>query len=681
MARPRSLGWSARFGAYARLTAGGTEALDIGFETGDRALRALAGRAGSVQFRWRYAGANRARTFALPAGLDGAVAFRLELLRAMLEDWPADSQGRPLRPGSAPPVPPAPPAPRAQPAQPAQPAPGPEGTGVPVTGPATTGPGGALAPVIGLAGRRPSPGTGGGAGTAPAPVRQLRPQPGGSGQLPRAQAGSWAGLDKAVSPLADFAELVAWRMADLSANPSGRTGDKRRGNTLGGYEDALGFASRWFVYGPDDARLDQAGASPGQALRLGGPGGIEEEDCLAYVEARQRTNLRTRHANETAVAAWAARLEAAERDAGRLGRALVVPAPPALLAEVATRRTVRAHTDVVRAALGEAHAEGRVQANPWTARVDKAVARSPRTHFELARLPDRDQVAAMAALVAGTKRRMYVAGQGLVLVDGERYRLLIEGTTDCFLRSEEVEGLRCDDVVVQGPEPGLRLCRAEVTYPLRYSAGTGSRVEVTLKHRDDGVVRVVPFRGGRAEAERWAGHMARFCRPDPSSADPERRNPRVFTTHTGAPLDTAAFWDLWVRPVMADALGEAAPAFEGFQFRLLRHTGISLMLYAGAHYEEVARLAGNSPEVVRRHYKGVIEAAERATRSATRSTRGGPGEPGAVAVLASQLVALDDAEAEQRLLTELQGLPSAQVLALLTATARTARNVMERNLS
>ena len=72
MARPRSLGWSARFGAYARLTAGGTEALDIGFETGDRALRALAGRAGSVQFRWRYAGANRARTFALPAGLDGA---------------------------------------------------------------------------------------------------------------------------------------------------------------------------------------------------------------------------------------------------------------------------------------------------------------------------------------------------------------------------------------------------------------------------------------------------------------------------------------------------------------------------------------------------------------------------------------------------------------------------------
>ena len=105
------------------------------------------------------------------------------------------------------------------------------------------------------------------------------------------------------------------------------------------------------------------------------------------------------------------------------------------------------------------------------------------------------------------------------------------------------------------------------------------------------------------------------------------------------------------------------------------------MLYAGAHYEEVARLAGNSPEVVRRHYKGVIEAAERATRSATRSTRGGPGEPGAVAALASQLVALDDAEAEQRLLTELQGLPSAQVLALLTATARTARNVMERNLS
>jgi hypothetical protein len=151
---------------------------------------------------------------------------------------------------------------------------------------------------------------------------------------------------------------------------------------------------------------------------------------------------------------------------------VAVPAPPTLRPEVAARRTVRAHTDVVRAALAEARAEaraeGRIAANPWSAQVD-----------------------------------------------GERYRLLVEGTTDCFLRPEEVEGLRCHDVKVDRPEPGPQLRRAEVILPLRYTSGGSSSVEVTLKHRDDGQGRFVPFKGGKAEAARWAEHIARFLPPRP----------------------------------------------------------------------------------------------------------------------------------------------------------------------
>lgn len=98
MARRTTGRWSARFTAYAKLAPRGTEPLDVGFDAVDRALRAAAARASAVQFCWRYDGQGRANTFALPAGLEGAAAYRLDLLRAVLESWPADEDGRPVDP-------------------------------------------------------------------------------------------------------------------------------------------------------------------------------------------------------------------------------------------------------------------------------------------------------------------------------------------------------------------------------------------------------------------------------------------------------------------------------------------------------------------------------------------------------------------------------------------------------
>src|SRR5690606_30132527 len=96
--------------------------------------------------------------------------------------------------------------------------------------------------------------------------------------------------------------------------------------------------------------------------------------------------------------------------------------------------------------------------------------------------------------------------------------------------------------------------------------------------------------------------------PDPTSSDEDRQDPRVFTTHTGAPIDLSTFAEKWWKPALAAAFPNPADKhLATMPFRMPRHTGISRRLRAGDHYEDVATWAGNSPLVIKRSYRGVID--------------------------------------------------------------------------
>ncbi|MHB8296912.1 MAG: tyrosine-type recombinase/integrase [Acidimicrobiales bacterium] len=70
----------------------------------------------------------------------------------------------------------------------------------------------------------------------------------------------------------------------------------------------------------------------------------------------------------------------------------------------------------------------------------------------------------------------------------------------------------------------------------------------------------------------------------------------VFSTLSGAPLDPSNVRREFAR------IAKSAGLAEGFPY-LLRHSGASLMLDAGASLEEVADVLGDSPATLLRHYR------------------------------------------------------------------------------
>ena len=101
-------------------------------------------------------------------------------------------------------------------------------------------------------------------------------------------------------------------------------------------------------------------------------------------------------------------------------------------------------------------------------------------------------------------------------------------------------------------------------------------------------------RQGPANSHR---HVRRATRP--------RRRHRLFTTHTGAPVDLGNFSATGFKPAVAAAF--ASPADQHLAttpFRRLRAAAITDWISHGFSSEEASEKAGNSSVVVERHYRG-----------------------------------------------------------------------------
>lgn len=599
-----------------------------------------------VRYRWRYAGDQRSATFSLPGDLEEAVAFRQHLVAAIAGDWPADERGHPLRPAHTPrPV---------------------AATGTVVE--PTPAPTPAVLRLPTPAGRAAPAGTGAGLATVTALSFGRSPSPGPTGGLNLPSAtDDWDDLVEETPRASSFAELVTWRLADLQRHLSKRR-TTRAGSTLANVETELGFAAEFFRYRPGDHRLGQ-GVHPWDSMRFDHPAALTEDDCRALVEHRKRTNLRTRGSNLRAERRWAKDIEAAERASSRSGEPIELPVAPALEPEQASARTVVATTTTVRAALADAHAEGVIEANPWTARVDKLIAGVAPVHFTEKHLPNADQVVAIADAVAAHRRDGYVGGVRQVL-DGGRYRVMVLTAYGAILRVEEVVALRISNLVLDGPNPGIVVTGGEVRYPLRFCAGGAGLVLVPLKHRLQGDTRWVPI--DRRLADELRAHLERYvAAPDPSSSDPDAQDPRVFTSHNRGPLDRGSFTTKWWKPALAElftAPGDAHLA--ELAFRHMRHAGITARLLDGHHYEDVATWAGNSPLVITRHYRGVID---RMRSSVQVRSPQGAALADSLAGLAAEVASLNPDEAAARVARELPQLDTVPAIALGRALVATGK--------
>ncbi|MEU0780972.1 site-specific integrase [Streptomyces sp. NPDC006173] len=85
---------------------------------------------------------------------------------------------------------------------------------------------------------------------------------------------------------------------------------------------------------------------------------------------------------------------------------------------------------------------------------------------------------------------------------------------------------------------------------------------------------------------------------------------RIFQNERGDVLGTSSYWRVWqeARPIALPP--EKAASSLGRRPYDLRHTCITNWLNAGVPVAEVARRAGNSPEVIHRRYEGCIDGHE-----------------------------------------------------------------------
>lgn len=88
------------------------------------------------------------------------------------------------------------------------------------------------------------------------------------------------------------------------------------------------------------------------------------------------------------------------------------------------------------------------------------------------------------------------------------------------------------------------------------------------------------------------------------------RDGRIFQNERGDVLGTSSYWRVWqeARPIALPPDKACSPL--GQRPYDLRHTCITNWLNAGVPVAEVARRAGNSPEVIHRRYEGCIDGHE-----------------------------------------------------------------------
>jgi len=559
--------------------------------TDDELLTALRSQAGRVQFRFRFEGRQRSPSVPLADGHAAVVDFRRTLLAAIAGDWDLDASGRPVAPGADP---------------------DPHIAEEPQDAWAADD---GDADVVDLFTRRPAllsaPQPGGEAPLDPGAV-------GGGGALIGTGRSRMSQLAEPAAPVRTFDDLRTWQSTELAETRAKSKPTKRLANTLGNADGELRFAAAYFRCGAGELVRSRP---------VDGEGGIDEDDCVDFLLYRKHTNLGTRVRNERHLDAWARTVETAI-DVSAL------PAPP-MDVEVAEVRTIKAAAVTVGRAFRNALIEHRIPVNPWTARVDARVESPARTHHTQKPLPDPDQIRSLIDALRTLERTTVLDGRALT-VTGERYAMFVELTERLHLRPEEARALRRSSLR-DDPQLGRHLVISEsiVFVSSRFTADGQAMQVQGLKARAEGDVRI--FYVDDSFFGRVEDHLARFVPAgDPSSADRDVADPLMFTTHGGAVIAPGPFNERWWSPAV-EAAARSAPVLAGFRFRQLRHTGITRRLLQGDSIEDIADDAGNSPEVIRSSYRGVIDALERKGRPRTR-----PGAGRDLAALADPSLGTDE---------------------------------------
>jgi integrase len=168
------------------------------------------------------------------------------------------------------------------------------------------------------------------------------------------------------------------------------------------------------------------------------------------------------------------------------------------------------------------------------------------------------------------------------------------------LRPAEAVGLREQDCHL--PETGWGTLTLRETRPVSGKRWTdsGQRHDKRgLKAREADTDRPVPIPPLLVTVLR--AHLAEFG---------TAKDGRLFPNERGDVLGTSSYWRVWqeARPLALPPIKAASPLAQ--RPYDLRHTCITNWLNAGVPVAEVARRAGNSPEVIHRRYEGCIDGHE-----------------------------------------------------------------------
>ncbi|MFI1440923.1 tyrosine-type recombinase/integrase [Streptomyces fructofermentans] len=168
------------------------------------------------------------------------------------------------------------------------------------------------------------------------------------------------------------------------------------------------------------------------------------------------------------------------------------------------------------------------------------------------------------------------------------------------MRPAEAVGLRKKDCYL--PEKGWGTLTLKETRPVSGKQWTDSgqrhdkRGLKSREHKADRPVPIPPMLVAMLRA-----HIAEFG---------VAKDGRLFANERGAVLGTSSYWRVWqeARPIALPPDKVESPlAHRPYD---LRHTCITNWLNAGVPVAEVARRAGNSPEVIHRRYEGCIDGHE-----------------------------------------------------------------------
>ena len=438
-------------------------------------------------------------------------------------------------------------------------------------------------------------------------------------------------LDDESDPRPTVASIVKRYLRHLETTRSPKTGMPRSESTLRDYWYELGFAQDFFRYVPGDPRLSVEGVEVGDSMLLTDPDeGVGPRDVLAFLEHRERTNRSTRICNERAMARWAQAVEREGRQAEREGREPKLPEPPTMEAEVAEPRTVQSAGKLLKAMFTMAAGRGWIDYQPWAADVDDHLIKPAPTTYTRKSVPHRSQVDRIVDVIGELTRDAVVDGTWTT-VDGDRYRAAVMLAGYKAPRPEELIAIRWSWLEFDRPRARIALHNAEVDGKV-----------VPLKHRRPGEVRYIYLDEEPELLAELQRHVELYVRePD----HPDRRDPYVFTTHQGAPLNIKHFGTRWYKPAVRAALNQ--PGEEELAkstFRLLRAASITHWLAEfGWTVHRCAEAAGNTAAVVEKHYRGVLADIDgEAAHLAPRLVHDGQDDP--AGTLADALAAMDTGE-------------------------------------